>query len=82
MQKARPPGPGGTSPASTVGHEVDEVYLVAALRALRDRRMAQPPAVQVVVVVGHHDHDKQTALAASGLTPASQWWTAPTGNAL
>jgi len=55
---------------------------VAALRALRDRRMAQPPAVQVVVVVGDHDHDKQTALAASGLTPASQWWTAPTGNAL
>lgn len=81
MQKARPPGPSGTSPALTVGHEVDEVYLVAALRALRDRRMAQPPAVQVVVV-GHHDHAKQAALAASGLTPASQWWTAPTRDAL
>jgi len=45
------------------------------LRELRSRAAALG-AVQVVVVVGAHDHPKQAALAAAGLTPASQWWTA------
>lgn len=47
------------------------------LRELRSRAAALG-AVQVVVVVGAHDHPKQAALAAAGLTAASQWWTAPT----
>ncbi len=50
------------------------------LREVRSRAAALG-AVQVVVVVGHHDHAKQAALAAAGLTAASQWWTAPTGGA-
>jgi GNAT superfamily N-acetyltransferase len=44
-------------------------------------RAAALGAVQVVVVVGDHDHAKQAALAAAGLTAASQWWTAPTADA-
>jgi len=46
------------------------------LREVRSRAAALG-AVQVVVVVGHHDHAKQAALAAAGLTAASQWWTTP-----
>jgi len=49
------------------------------LRELRSRA-ATLGAVQVVVVVGAHDHPKRAALAAAGLTPASQWWTAPTSS--
>ncbi len=48
----------------------------ALLRELRSRA-STPAAIQVVVVVGHHDHAKQAALAQAGLTPASQWWTGP-----
>ncbi len=50
------------------------------LREVRSRAAALG-AVQVVVVVGDHDHAKQAALAAAGLTAASQWWTAPIGDA-
>lgn len=46
------------------------------LREVRSRAAALG-AVQVVVVVGDHDHAEQAALAAAGLTVASQWWTAP-----
>lgn len=50
---------------------------VDLLRAVRARAAARG-AAQVVIVVGAHDHPKQAALAATGLTAASQWWTAPT----
>ncbi len=48
------------------------------LRQLCVRAVARG-AVQVVVA--DHDHAKQAALAAAGLTAASQWWTAPIGSA-
>ncbi len=50
------------------------------LREVRSRAAAKG-AVQVVVVVGDHDHAKQAALAAAGLTAASQWWTTPIADA-
>jgi len=50
------------------------------LREVRSRAAALG-AVQVVVVVGNYDHAKQAALAAAGLTAASQWWTGPIADA-
>jgi hypothetical protein len=34
-------------------------------------------AVQIVVVCGHLDDAKRSALASSGLQIASEWWVAP-----
>jgi len=77
-----PGGPTCTIDDFTVDHPTRWATTGADLLGEVRSRAAALGAVQVVVVVGHHDHDKQAALAASGLTAASQWWTAPTGDAL
>lgn len=57
-----------TADWSTVG--------VDLLRAVR-RIAQQRGAAQIVVVAGHLDVAKRTALAASGLSIASEWWVGP-----
>ena len=46
------------------------------LSAARER-LAQLGAAQVVVVCGHHDRAKMSALVASGMSRASEWLVAP-----
>ena len=48
----------------------------ALLHAVRER-MAQRGAAQIVVVCGHHDQAKMSALLASGLRCATEWLVAP-----
>jgi GNAT superfamily N-acetyltransferase len=55
---------------ATVGRDL----LTAATTAARNRG-----AAQVVVVCGHLDQPKRAALAAAGLTLASEWYTSPLG---
>lgn len=49
---------------------------VALLRTVR-RTARERGAVQLVVVCGHLDQAKRSALEASGLTIASEWWVSP-----
>lgn len=51
------------------------VDLLGALR----RTARERGAAQVVVVCGHLDGPKRTALEHSGLSIASEWWVAPLG---
>jgi len=72
-----PGGPTCTIDDFTVDHPNRSATTGTALLREVSYRAATLGAVQVVIVVGHHDHTKQAALAAAGLTPASQWWTTP-----
>lgn len=72
-----PGGPACTIDDFTVDHPNRWATTGADLLHAVRTRAATLGAVQVVVVVGHHDHTKQAALAAVGLTPASQWLTTP-----
>jgi ribosomal protein S18 acetylase RimI-like enzyme len=51
------------------------------LLAAATAEAAERGAAQVVVVTAHLDEPKRAALRASGLTIASEWWTAPIGPA-
>ena len=49
----------------------------ALLEAATDH-VRERGAVQVVVVCGHRDEAKRTALQRAGLSLASEWYTGPT----
>jgi hypothetical protein len=57
----------------------DGDWQVLGVELLRElgRRAVERGAVQAVVVAGRHDDAKRDALAAAGLSVASEWWVGP-----
>jgi len=57
----------------------DHDWRVLGVDLLRElaRRARERGAVQAVVVSGRHDAAKRDALAAAGLSVASEWWVVP-----
>jgi GNAT superfamily N-acetyltransferase len=72
-----PGGPSGFIDDFAVADTADWSSVGAALLASARERLAGLGAVQVVVVCGHHDEAKMSALLASGLSRASEWLVAP-----
>jgi len=58
----------------------DKIWESVGTRLLKEMRSAaaERGAIQCVVVSPHADAAKQRCMEASGLSPASTWWTGPT----
>jgi GNAT superfamily N-acetyltransferase len=72
-----PGGPSGFIDDFVVADDADWSTVGTALLAAARERLAERGAAQVVVVCGHHDEAKMSALVASGLSRASEWLVAP-----